>query len=142
MCPIDIKMQAYKGLIRPTPGYASAVGNPHQTFIQTLVRACTKQTSRFTTETYLYEPGSMTKILRQLNVPSLNSRRKQSRLILMYKALANRAAIDSSELFTPERSFRRSYIHCFRQLRCRTEVHNQVSSSYHSGLERSNGSSL
>ena len=101
MCPQKVKLQAYKGLIRPGLEFTSAAWDPYQQYLQDKLEQVQKRSARFITGNYLYEPGSMTSIISQLQLPSLKSRRKQSRLILMYKCLAGKAAIPKTELKKP-----------------------------------------
>ena len=50
-------------------------------------KACVPTGTRFVTGNYNYETGSMTGILGQLKWESLKKRRKDNRLILLYKGL-------------------------------------------------------
>ena len=52
----------------------------------------------FVTGNYVFETGSMTGILCQLKWESLTKRRKQSRLILLYKCLKGKARIPTDDL--------------------------------------------
>ena len=54
--------------------------------------------TRFVTRNYVYETGSMTGILGQLKWESLKKRRKDNRLILLYKGLKGKARIPSDIL--------------------------------------------
>ena len=47
---------------------------------------------------YVFETGSMTGILGQLKWESLKKRRKDSRLILLYKGLKGKARIPTDDL--------------------------------------------
>ena len=49
--------------------------------------------ARFVTRNYVYESGSMTGILGQLKWEYLKKRRKDNRLILLYKGLKGKARI-------------------------------------------------
>ena len=49
------------------------------------------KSARFVTGNYVFETGSMTGILGQLKWESLKKRRKDSRLILLYKGLKGKA---------------------------------------------------
>ena len=51
------------------------------------IRSVQKRAVRFVTDNYSYETGSMTGILGQLKWESLKKRRKDNRLILLYKGL-------------------------------------------------------
>ena len=50
------------------------------------------------TRNYVYETGSMTNILGQLKWESLKNRRKDNRLILLYKGLKGKARIPTDDL--------------------------------------------
>ena len=49
--------------------------------------------ARFVTKDYCFEIGSMTEILEKLRRESLKKRRRDSRLILLYKGLKSAASI-------------------------------------------------
>ena len=123
MCPVSVKLQAFKGLIRPGLEYASAAWDPYQLYLQDNLEKVQKQSARFITGNYSYEPGSMTEILNQLKLPPLAIRRKQNRLILMYKALAGKAALPLQDLHHPTRLNRNKHPHCFRQLHNRSDLY-------------------
>ena len=53
--------------------------------------------ARFVTRNYDYETGSMTGILGQLKWESLKKRRKDNRLILLYKGLKGKAKIPTDD---------------------------------------------
>ena len=54
--------------------------------------------ARFVTRNYDYETASMTGILGQLKWESLKKRRKDNRLILLYKGLKGKAKIPTDDL--------------------------------------------
>ena len=54
--------------------------------------------AKFVTRNYVYETGSMTGILGQLKWESLKKRRKDNRLILLYKGLKGKAKIPTDDL--------------------------------------------
>ena len=54
--------------------------------------------ARFVTGNYVFETGNMTGILGQLKWESLKKRRKDSRLILLYKGLKGKARIPTDDL--------------------------------------------
>ena len=60
-----------------------------------------KRAARFVTGNYNYETGSMTGILVQLKWESLKKRRKDNRLILLYKGLKGKASVPTDDL-TPK----------------------------------------
>ena len=68
-----------------------------------------KRAARFVTRNYSYETGSMTGILEELKWETLQKRRKDNRLILLYKALKGKAIIPTDDLIPKNR--RCSYQH-------------------------------
>ena len=114
-------MLAYKGLIRPIE-YASAVWDPHQKFLQEKLERVQNQAARFIASNYCQEPGSMTKILLDLNLEPLKERRRKSRLVLFCKALHHRAAIPTTMLQRPKRQTRNMHSEHFINIQCRTDT--------------------
>ena len=57
-----------------------------------------KRVARFVTRNYTYEKGSMTDILKKLKWESLQKRRKDKSIILLYKGLKGRAKIPTDDL--------------------------------------------
>ena len=60
-------------------------------------------TARLVTGNYIYETGSMTGILEQLKWESLKKRRRDSRIIMLYKGLKSAASIPTNDLVPPIR---------------------------------------
>ena len=58
---------------------------------------------------YVYETGSMTGILGQLKWKSLKKRRKDKRLILLYKGLKGKARIPTDDLIPKSRHCRNQH---------------------------------
>ena len=59
------------------------------------------------TGNYSYETGSMTGILGQLKWESLKKRRKDNRLILLYKGLKGKASVPTDDLIPKTRRYRK-----------------------------------
>ena len=92
-CPLDVKESAYKGLVRPILEYDSSVWDPQSILLHDELEKVQKRAARFSTGNYVdYETGSMTGILKQLKWESLK-KRKDSRLIMLYKGLKGAASI-------------------------------------------------
>ena len=84
---------AYKELVRPVLEYGSSVWDPHRHTHGLLeeLEKVQNRVARFVAGNYVFETGSMTGILGQLKWESLKKRRKDSRLILLYKGLKGKA---------------------------------------------------
>ena len=80
-----MKEAAYKGMVRPILEYGSWVWDPHTNKLQEELEKVKNRAARFVTRNYVYETGSMTGILGHLKWESLKKRRKDNRLILLYK---------------------------------------------------------
>ena len=83
-CPLSVKEAAYKG---PVLEYGSSVLDPHTQCLHEELEMVQNRAANFVTGNYVFETGSMTDILGQLKWESLKKRRKDSRLILLYKGL-------------------------------------------------------
>ena len=71
-----------------------------------------------------YETGSMTGILRQLKWESLKKRRKDNRLILLYKGLKGKASVPTDDRITKTRRCRNQYsIYLFKFYGKHTYMH-------------------
>ena len=92
-CPKHVKEAAYKGMVRPILEYGSSVWGPYTDKLQEELEKVQNRVARFVTRNYVYETGSMTGILGQLKWESLKKRRKDNRLILLYKGLKGKARI-------------------------------------------------
>ena len=97
-CPQEVKEAAYKGLVRPVLDYGSLVWDPPGVVLQEELESVQKRAARFVTGNYNYETGSMTGILGQLKWESLKKRRKDNRLILLYKGLKGKASVPTDDL--------------------------------------------
>ena len=93
-----MKEAAYKTLVRPILEYGSTVWDPHCNGLNNELENVQKRAARFVTRNYSYETGSMTGILAELKWEMLQKRRKDNRLILMYKGLKGKARIPTDDL--------------------------------------------
>ena len=100
-CSQDVKESAYKGLVRPVLEYGSSVWNPSIILLHEELEKVQKRAARFVTGNYIYETGSMTGLLEQLNWDSLKKRKRDSRIIMLYKGLKGAASIPTNDLVTP-----------------------------------------
>ena len=86
-----MKEAAYKGMVRPILEYGSSVWDPYTDKLQEELEKVQKRAAKFLTRNYVYETGSMTGILGQLKWESPKKRRKDNRIILLYKCLKGKA---------------------------------------------------
>ena len=89
---------AYKGLVRPILEYASTAWDPYHETLQKEVEQVQRRAARFVTSNYNYETGSMTNIMNSLNWKTLQQRRIENRLVLLYKGLKGKAKIPINDL--------------------------------------------
>ena len=61
--------------------------------LQQEIKTVQNRTARFVTSNYCFETGSMTGILAKLKWESLKKRRRDSRLILLYRGLKDAGSI-------------------------------------------------
>ena len=101
-CPQDVKEAAYRRLLRPILEYGSCVWDPQGVVLRQIEKV-QNMAARFVTSNYSFETGSMTGILENLKWESLKKRRRDSRLILLYKGLKGAACIPTDDLIPPIR---------------------------------------
>ena len=111
-----MKEAAYKGMVRPILEYGSSVWDPHPDKLQPEeeLEKAQNRAARFVTRNYVYETGSMTGILGQLKWESLKKRRKDNRLILLYKGLKGKARIPTDDLIPKTRRGRNQHSLAFQ----------------------------
>ena len=113
-CPPDVKEAAYKGLVWPVLEYGSSVWDPYTHGLQEELEKVQNRAARFVTGNYVFETGSMTGILGQLKWESLKKKRKDSRLILLYKGLKGKARIPTDDLIPKNRRCRNQHSLAFQ----------------------------
>ena len=82
-----------------------------------------KRAATFVTGNYTYEIGSMTGILKNLKWESLKKRRKDSRLIMLYKGLKDAASIPINDLVPPSRRTRNHHSLAFQTPLAGTDIY-------------------
>ena len=123
-CPQEVKEAAYKGLVRPVLDYGSSVWDPPPGVVhQEELENVQKRAARFVTGNYSYESGSMTGILGQLKWESLKKRRKDNRLILLYKGLKGKASVSTYDLIPKTRRARNPHFMAFQTPIANTDVY-------------------
>ena len=109
-----MKETAYKGIVRPILEYGSSVWDPHTGKLREELEKVQNRAARFVTRNYVYETGSMTDNLGQLKLESLKKRRKDNRLILLYKGLKGKARIPTDVLIPKTRRGRNQHSFAFQ----------------------------
>ena len=92
-CPENVKERAYLALVRPQLEYASCTWDP---YIQKQIKdieSVQRRAARFVKSEYSTTPGSVTKILNDLEWPTLEKRRKVARLTMMFKVVSGLSAL-------------------------------------------------
>ena len=90
--------------------------------LQQEIEKVQNRTARFVTSNYCFETGSMTGILETLKWESLKKRR-DSRLILLYKGLKGAASIPTDDLIPPIRRSRNHHSLTFQTPTARTDIY-------------------
>ena len=96
-------------MVRPILEYGSTVWDPHYNGLNDELENVQKRAARFVTRNYRYETGSMTGILEELKWETLQKRRKDNRLILLYKGLKGKARIPTDDLIPKNRRCRNQH---------------------------------
>jgi hypothetical protein len=80
-CPPDIRQTAFIALVRSTLEYGAVVWDPHLKQDVSRLERVQRQAARFITKDYKSrDEGCVTRMLQQLELPSLQTRRQQARL--------------------------------------------------------------
>ena len=108
-CPQDVKEAAYKSMVRPMLEYGSTVWDLHYNGLNDELENVQKRAARFVTRNHSYETGSMTGILEELKWETLQKRRKDNRLVLLYKGLKGKARIPTDDLIPKNRRCRNQH---------------------------------
>ena len=96
--PKNIKAGCYTALVRPRAEYASAVWDPHHQVDIQSIEKIQKRAARFVTGNYKLESGNTEFNLNQLNWPSLEERRLQTKLGIFQKARLKQIDIPTDHL--------------------------------------------
>ena len=96
---------AYKGLVRPILEYGSSVWDPHYEGLIDDLEKVQKRAARFVTRNYTYESDI-------LGIPA--EKKKDNRIILLYKGLKGRAKIPTDNLISKNRRCRNQHSLAFQ----------------------------
>ena len=92
-CTKYVKQQMYFALVRPHLEFACAVWDPFTACDIQRLEAVQRREARFVTNNHKRTEGTVTNIMKDLQWPSLEQRRKTNRLAIMYKIQNDQIAI-------------------------------------------------
>ena len=92
-CTKYVKQQMYFALVRPHLEFACAVWDPYTVCDIQRLEAVQRSAARFVTNNHKRTEGTVTNIMKDLQWPSLEQRRKTNRLAIMYKIQNDQIAI-------------------------------------------------
>ena len=123
-CPEQIKKQAYYSLVRPHLEYACSVWDSYtQKNIQS-IEEVQRRAACFVKKCNQRTPGTITSLLEELKWPSLEQRRKQTRLTNLYKIVNGTLAVEIPNYFRQEERQARTYHPLkFMNAGCRTNIY-------------------
>ena len=123
-CPIECRKSSYIALVRSTLEYGSVVWDPHLQKDIDRVEKVQRRAARFIKKDYRSrDPGSVTRMLRECDLPSLEQRRKDNRLCFMFKISKGLVpAIPAADYITPIRHKRKTKAKVFENCETRNFV--------------------
>ena len=120
--PTELKKLAYISIVRSSLEYASSIWDPHLAKDKTQLEGVQRKAARWIQGNY-QRTSSVTKMLKSLQLDTLEERRRASRLAFMYKILREEVAVSPTDLHI-ERNHRAARGLCTQDKlivpRCRT----------------------
>ena len=120
-CCRKVKQVAYTTYIRPTVEYASPVWDPHTKRNTNKIVMVQRRCARYVTDNF-DRTSSVTSLLNCLSWPTLEERRRQYRLALMYRILHNQVDIHWQSFLTKTSSCSKDHCRLFLPL-CKNHVY-------------------
>ena len=110
----SVKATAYKSFVRPTVEYACTVWDPHQKSSILHLEKVQRRGARYVKNRF-HNRSSVSSMLHDLEWVSLEARRREARLVMLYKIRSGLVAIDPSKhLKQPTRMSRHMYPHTYQ----------------------------
>ena len=95
--PKSVKCKAYTACVLPIIKYASTCWSPTSEKMNHLLEMVQHNAARFISNTYIrkgdFKKFSITKILKDLNLKTIEERRNQARLIMAYKIINSQVMV-------------------------------------------------
>ena len=115
-CPQRLKEQAYLTLVRSVLEYAASVWDPHLRKDVNALEGVQRHAARFVTNSY-ERTSSVTAMLKSLGWESLQGRRRDIRIALMYKIVHAQVAVPTNDLLVKANSrTRANHKYMFRHI--------------------------
>ncbi|KAK7088259.1 hypothetical protein V1264_022195 [Littorina saxatilis] len=94
-CTMKVKSATYTTMVRPTLEYASTVWDPHQENDKQALEMVQRRAARYAHNNYFEKtPGVVTNMLNNLGWETLENRRENNRLMMLYKIKHKMVGID------------------------------------------------
>ena len=119
-----VKLTAYTALVRPILEYGAAAWDPYTKKSTKQLEMVQRSAVRWVGNNYEREPGTVTALLDQYKLCTLESRRKNMRLCMMYKIVHEEVDIPKEVyLKSAQRRTRGSHEHKYQTISARTDVY-------------------
>ena len=109
----DLKTTAYNTIVRPHLEYSSSVWDPHTREKIHAIEMVQRRAARYVKRNYR-NTSSVGDMLNDLNWQTLEIRRKNQRLTMMYKIHNNLVGIDRDNFLEEKRRILPSHTHCYQ----------------------------
>ena len=116
--PQDLKEADYKSLVRPILEHGISVWDPHCNGLNYDLENVQKRAARFVTRSYRRESCIIAGILEELKWETPQKRRKDNRLILLYKGLKGKAKIPKNDLNPQKQTLQKSTLNGLSDTLC------------------------
>ena len=108
-CPESVKELSHKSLVRPHLEYGSSVWDPWKDKQIKQIEAVQRRSVRFVRNCWKREPGIVTNMLNDLDWPSLQTRRKHARLMMLHKTIHGESQMELPNYIKRKNRELRSY---------------------------------